>query len=167
MRILVGAASKHGATKDIAARIAARLTGHGHLTELHALGTDQDVSEYDAFVLGSAVYMDAWRKDARAFVGTHLDVLRTKPVWLFSSGPLGDDAGDGVPPERTEQLTTDLRAIDHRVFSGRLERSTLGPGERLVAAVVRAPSGDFRPWAEIDEWADEIARALAAAEVST
>ena len=165
MKILVGAASKHGATTDIAARIAARLTGHGHVTELHALGTDNDVSDYDAFVLGSAVYMDAWRKDARDFVGTHLDLLRTKPVWLFSSGPLGDDVSDGVPPARTVQLTTDLRAMDHHVFSGRLDPSALGPGERLVTAVVRAPSGDFRPWDEIDDWADGIAEALAAAEV--
>ena len=101
MKILVGVASKHGATKDIAARIAARLTAHGHVTELQALGTDNDVSDSDVFVLGSAVYMDTWRKDARAFVETHLDLLRDRPVWLFSSGPLSDDTGDGLPPNES------------------------------------------------------------------
>jgi menaquinone-dependent protoporphyrinogen oxidase len=110
--------------------------------------------------------MDAWRKDACAFVDRHLEVLRARPVWLFSSGPLGDGAGGEVPPGRAEQLAIDVDAVDHHVFGGRLDRSTLGPGERLVAAVVHAPSGDFRPWDEIDEWADAIAESLSAAELT-
>lgn len=166
MKILVGAASKHGATREVAERIAARLRRHGHLAELHALGVDDDVSEHDAFVIGSAVYMDAWRKEARAFVDTHLDVLRTRPVWLFSSGPLGGDADGSVPPDNTEHLATEVEAIDHHVFGGRLDRSDLGPGERLLAAVVHAPEGDFRPWTEIDEWADGIAESLSTAELT-
>jgi hypothetical protein len=33
-------------------------------------------------------------------------------------------------------------------------------GERAIAAVVRAPDGDFRPWDEVMDWAAGIARTL-------
>lgn len=41
-----------------------------------------------------------------------------------------------------------------------MERSALGSGERAIVKMLRAPYGDFRPWGEIDRWAEEIADAL-------
>ena len=53
-------------------------------------------------------------------------------------------------------------AREHRVFPGSLWKDELGIAERAMVAAVRAPEGDFRPWAEIDDWAGRIAEALAA-----
>jgi menaquinone-dependent protoporphyrinogen oxidase len=53
-----------------------------------------------------------------------------------------------------------LRARDHRVFAGKLEKEGLGLAERAIVAAVRAEEGDFRPWAEIDAWAAGIAAEL-------
>ena len=50
--------------------------------------------------------------------------------------------------------------IDHRVFGGRLTPSQLGPFEKLIIKVVKAPMIDDRPWEEIADWAKEIARYL-------
>ena len=36
----------------------------------------------------------------------------------------------------------------------------LGIGERLIARAVGAPDGDFRDWAALNIWADEIAAAV-------
>ena len=49
------------------------------------------------------------------------------------------------------------RAREHRVFSGRLDTSRLGFGERAITLALRAPVGDFRDWAAINRWAKEIA----------
>ena len=83
------------------------------------------------------------------------------PVWLFSSGPVGD------PPKPADEcvdaapLAKLIGAREHRLFAGDVDRKRLGFGERLIVAVVRAPDGDFRPWPEIEAWANEIAAALA------
>ena len=93
-----------------------------------------------------------------------LPELSTRPVWLFSSGPLGDDAGRlvegidaGIEPDVVAHLIELTNARAHHVFAGRLDRDDLGPLEKLVAAGVHAPEGDFRDWPDVQAWADEIA----------
>jgi menaquinone-dependent protoporphyrinogen oxidase len=49
----------------------------------------------------------------------------------------------------------------HGVLAGSLWKEDLGIVERAMIAAVHAPEGDFRPWAEIDEWAGVIAGELA------
>jgi menaquinone-dependent protoporphyrinogen oxidase len=90
--------------------------------------------------------------------------LSTRPVWLFSSGPLGDDPGidldvidAGIEPDVVAHLTELTHARAHHVFAGRLDRADLKPLEKLVAASVHAPEGDFRDWSDVQAWADEIA----------
>ena len=40
--------------------------------------------------------------------------------------------------------------------------AVLGLGERVILKAVRAPEGDFRPWADVREWAGVIATDLKA-----
>jgi hypothetical protein len=48
------------------------------------------VEDYDAVILGSAVYTGRWLAPARDFAIRFRDPLATRPVWLFSSAPVGD-----------------------------------------------------------------------------
>ncbi len=48
------------------------------------------IEDYDAVVLGSAVYMGKWMKPATELVDRSGEALAARPVWLFSSGPVGD-----------------------------------------------------------------------------
>jgi menaquinone-dependent protoporphyrinogen oxidase len=50
------------------------------------------IEEFDAVVLGSAVYMGQWMKPARELVEGSSAELAARPVWLFSSGPVGEPA---------------------------------------------------------------------------
>jgi menaquinone-dependent protoporphyrinogen oxidase len=52
------------------------------------------------------------------------------------------------------------RACEHRVFVGKLDKHSLGVGERLIVRAVGAPEGDFRDWAAIRSWARDIAGVL-------
>jgi menaquinone-dependent protoporphyrinogen oxidase len=159
MKILVTAASRHDATAEIATAIAAVLRGRGHQVEEMAPDNVHDVSQYDAVVIGSAVYVGRWLEAARSLVARFATHLAERPVWLFSSGPLGDPPKPAEDPD-VSALIEATRAVEHRVFTGKLDKSSLGPVERTVARAVRAPEGDYRDWDAINEWAENIAEAV-------
>ncbi|MGP1674657.1 MAG: flavodoxin domain-containing protein, partial [Candidatus Limnocylindrales bacterium] len=73
-----------------------------------------------------------------------------------------DEARLDVEPADVAAIRDATKAIDHQLFAGRLVKSELGFGEKLVVRGVRALYGDFRPWTDIAAWAQDIARQLAA-----
>ena len=160
MRVLVATASKHGGTRGIAEAVADELRAMGIDAEVRDVGEVADPGRYGAVVVGSAVYMGNWMEDARRFVAGHREALAAVPVWLFSSGPLGDPPVPPGEPQGIDRWTAETGARGHRTFAGRLHPGELGLGERLVAKAVRAPAGDFREWDAIRAWAREIGEAL-------
>jgi menaquinone-dependent protoporphyrinogen oxidase len=161
MTVLVTAASRHGATREIAEAIARELAGEGLDVELLRAEDVSAVDGYEAVVLGSAVYMGSWLEPATRIVDEHAAALAERPTWLFSSGPLGEPLRpkeeDAV---RIEPILEATRAREHRLLAGKLDKRGLGFGERAVVAAFRAPEGDFRDWDEIAAWSREIASAL-------
>lgn len=174
MRVLVTYSSKHGATAGIAERIGFVLREAGVDAEVWPAGEVGDVEGYDAVVAGSAVYLGSWLKDVTGFLRRNAEALVTRPVWLFSSGPVGnapesDESGDlakAVSAKQLAELEELVHPRDHRVFFGAVDRHTFGIAERLFAATPAGrkllPEGDFRDWADIEAWAGEIAADLAA-----
>lgn len=160
MKILVSAASKHGATYEIADRIAETLAARG--LDVTVARPDQvDIPEYDSIVLGSAVYAGHWLKEARRLADRIAAGGRRHQVWLFSSGPIGDPPKPDEDPVDVASLIDSLDARGHKVFAGRLEKSRLTFAEKAVMVALRAPEGDFRDWDAVSAWADEIADSLA------
>jgi menaquinone-dependent protoporphyrinogen oxidase len=159
MRVLVTAASRHGATHEIAAAIADGLARRGLDAEARPAEELSSLDGYDAYVIGSAVYVGRWLAPARELVEAHAEALTSRAVWMFSSGPLGPPEAlkpEGDPVDADDMVQA-AGALGHRVFAGRLDRSLLGLGEKAVVIAVRAPEGDFRDWAAIDDFAAEIA----------
>jgi menaquinone-dependent protoporphyrinogen oxidase len=159
VRVLVTAASRHGATHEIADAIAAGLERRGVDAGVQRAEELMSLDGYDAFVIGSAVYVGRWLDTARELVESNASALAERPVWLFSSGPLGPP--DALKPEGdpvdVAAIAEAVSAQDHRVFAGRLDRKLLSFGEKAVVLAVRAPEGDFRDWEAIDGFAGEIA----------
>jgi len=174
MRVLVAYASKHGATAGIAERIGMELRCSGLDVDVLPIDSVRNVANYDAYVLGSAVYIGSWMKDAMLFVHQYADTFVMRPTWLFSSGPLGDEPADGqdndqheaIKPKQVTELEEILRPREHRIFFGALDRSDFGLRERVIAAMPGSdkllPEGDFRNWPEIEGWAQAIAADLEA-----
>jgi menaquinone-dependent protoporphyrinogen oxidase len=161
MRVLVTYATKHGSTRGIAEAIAATISGHGIAAEVFPVEGAGEIGSYDAVVLGSAIYMGRWLKEATEFTRRHRASLAERPLWLFSSGPLGTEVVDTEEqPKELSELLEMLEPRDHRLFYGALTRDALGFGERMVVKAVRAPEGDFRDWDEIDAWSAAIAAEL-------
>jgi len=165
MKILVTVASKHGGTAEIGTAIAKKLDALGFSVEEHRPSDVHDVGSYDAVILGSGVYAGHWMQEAKAFAGRYAAALRARPLWLLSSGPLGDPPLPAGDPVDVSDLVDQLHPRDHAVFAGRLSREELGIGERAVVAMVKASYGDFRDWPAVNAWARAIAASLASAPV--
>lgn len=176
MKILVAYATKHGATRGIAERIAAILERRGLDVTLRPVTEPSDVGAFDAYVIGSAAYMFHWLGEATAFVRHHRSLLGTCPVWLFSSGPLGTDEVDAqgtdvraaAEPKEFAEFREAIRPRELRVLFGAYdpEAPPAGLMERLTrmmpASREALPAGDFRDWTEIETWAESIADEVAA-----
>lgn len=160
MRILVTAATKHGSTADIAQVIASTLIGSGWSVDVRAPEEVETIAPYDAVILGSAVYAGHWLEAARTFVDRHQTALAARPVWLFSSGPVGDPPKPDTEAADIEPIRSRIGARGHRTFPGRIERDGLGLGERAIAALLRVTDRDDRPWGQIAAWATDIGRSL-------
>jgi menaquinone-dependent protoporphyrinogen oxidase len=172
--VLVAYASRHGFTQGIADRLAATLRASGRTVDERPLASVGDLGGYDAFVIGSAAYMGQWLRPATEFVKRHRVTLAARPLWLFSSGPLGTatvdpkgrDLLDVSEPKQFAEFRTLLRPRDLRVFFGGLDPSRLQGVERVVRSTPAGrpllPEGDFRDWPAIEAWAEGIARDLAA-----
>ena len=160
MKVLVTAASKHGATSEIALAIAAAIRDEGLDVTVLEPDAVESVERYDGVVIGSGVYAGHWLEPAKRLVGREAQALLARSVWLFSSGPLGVDAKPATVPVDVAPLSDKVRARGHRIFAGSLERDGLGLGERAIIRVVKAPYGDFRDWPGITSWAREIAAKL-------
>jgi len=168
MNVLVAYASRFGSTRGIAECIAEKLQQQETPAEARPVEAAGDLDGYDAFVVGSAVFAGHWMEEATEFVRQHRSALASRPVWLFSSGPIGAMAKKHEPadPKGIAKLKRAIGPRDHRVFfgawdRGKLDRGTLGLAERIVAKRF-LPEGDWRDWREIEAWATEIARALTA-----
>lgn len=178
MRVLVAYESQYGSTEGIAGRIAQKLVAGGHAAVALPAKDARDIAGYDAFVIGSAVYMGSWMRDASEFVRHNARALATRPVWLFSSGPLGTETKDAqgrdlrevsVPKEIAE-FEPLLHARGHHVFYGALDHTKLKFAHRAIWTLPAGKKllieGDFRNWDEIDGWAASIAEALTPAGVA-
>src|SRR5262245_57913922 len=104
MRILIAVASRHGSTLEIAEALAAELRGAQHAAEVQDIADKPGLDGYDAVLVGSAAYMGKWLAEARQFVERHQVELRARPVWLFSSGPLGDDSRPAIQETQLDEL---------------------------------------------------------------
>jgi menaquinone-dependent protoporphyrinogen oxidase len=163
-RVLVAYGSKYGSTAEIAEAIGTTLRVAGLDVEVRRAREVHSLEPYRAVVLGSAVYMARWRRDAMRLL--RRGELQQRQVWLFSSGPVGE--GKEEPDEKTERWTEPKRvqqlaartgAREHVVFGGRIAEEG-GLLRRNMAKSTPPELRDRRDWSAIEAWANSIADLL-------
>lgn len=160
-KVLVAYASKYGNTAEIAERIGKVLQEAGLYTDIIPANRIKKSTDYQAVVLGSAVYIGMWRKEAASFLKANEMDLAQKPVWLFSSGPTGE--GDLETLLEGWKFPSGLQPVADRiqprnivVFRGAVNMQKLNGLEKWMMNRVQADEGDFRDWENIVSWAKGI-----------
>lgn len=158
--VLIAVASKHGSSLEIGEVIGATLRASGLGADVERVEDVAMLDGYAAVVLGSGVYSGHWMRRARDFVDTFESGLARLPVWLFSSGPVGDPPRPLENPAEVISVAERIGSRGHRIFGGKIEDDELRISERALVTLVHAAYGDFRPWSEISDWAEAIAAEL-------
>jgi menaquinone-dependent protoporphyrinogen oxidase len=163
--VLVAFASRHGATRGVAERIAARLSDAGLEVTLSQVEDVGEIPPGCAVVLGSPVYDQSWPPEFDDFVERHLQSLAGRRIWLFSVGTFGDRRRVIGPLVRREprnigQVRETMCPADYRVFAGVIRREQWPLPSRMLFHLFGGRLGDNRDWAGIDDWAETIRTAL-------
>ncbi|RPI34449.1 MAG: hypothetical protein EHM70_02855 [Chloroflexota bacterium] len=164
-KVLIAYASKYGATAEIAGRIGQGLREAGLSIDVLPAIRVRDLTPYRAVVLGSAVYMFQWRKEAAGFLKANEKALVKLPVWLFSSGPLGGSDAVGFLagatfPKALQHFADRIHPQDIAIFHGAMDLEKLNSVEKYMVKNWKSPLGDFRDWEIIDAWAHSISDKL-------
>jgi menaquinone-dependent protoporphyrinogen oxidase len=158
--VLVAYASRHGSTRQVAEAVARRLETHDVHVEVRPAADVRSVSEYDAVVLGAALYTGRMVVEARRFLRRHHTELSDRPVAVYAMGPLtmSDDDVAGATRQLEAGLAKvpDLHPLTSAIFGGVVDPAQLRfPFNRMKAS-------DARDWRAVDEWSDEVAALLRA-----
>jgi menaquinone-dependent protoporphyrinogen oxidase len=158
MKLLVTYASKYGSTAEIADVIGKELRKRGQEVEVKPIDDVANLTEYDGFVIGSALYAGSWLKPAARFLRANQELLARHPVWLFSSGPTGEGdpyeiLGGWTFPKDLEPFLETIKPREVILFHGNIDLDKLHFGEKMIIKAVKATVGDYRDWLVIRSWA--------------
>lgn len=159
MKVLVVYGTKMGGTKGLAETVADTLRDESFDVVVAPAAEVDDVTGYDAVVVGGALYALRWHRDARRFMRRHRGVLSRLPVWCFSSGPLDESATEAdIPPVRSARSAMkQVGARGHVTFGGRMPADATG---FPAGAMARDGAGDWRDPDQVANWARGIAATL-------
>jgi len=89
-RVLIAYASKMGSTQEIAEKIGNRLSDAGFDVVVRSCADAPPVGEFSAVIIGSALYVRRWLKEATRYLAREAPNLAGRPTYLFQSGPCSD-----------------------------------------------------------------------------
>jgi menaquinone-dependent protoporphyrinogen oxidase len=151
-------ASKHGSTHEVAEQVADVLRAGGLDVDVRAASSVEDVDAYDAVVIGGALYMGHWHRDARRLLNRLGDKLHERPVFVFGMGPidLEQKSVEGARKQVDHALAKvpEVEPVSVAIFGGVVHPGGLHfPFNHMHETDARDPEA-------IRAWADDIAAVL-------
>jgi menaquinone-dependent protoporphyrinogen oxidase len=165
-KVLIAYASKYGATTEIAQKIAEDLKTATVEVDVLPANKIKDIAPYQMIIIGTALYMGQWRKEAVQFMKSQQGTLVKQPVYIFTSGPTGE--GDPtellqgrIIPESLKSILAVIQPKEVTVFGGKADTERMNGFDKWIMKKVKAGSGDFRNWQAISAWTTKISASLA------
>lgn len=157
-RVLVAYATKRGSTREVAEAVSEVLRDGELEVDCRPAAEIDDLTGYSAVVLGGALYMGRWHRDARRFLARHQETLATLPIAVFAMGPGTLEAHDVATSrkqlDRALAAVPEIEPVAVTIFGGVVDPVKLRfPFNRMRAM-------DARDWDAIDDWARTIAAEL-------
>ncbi|KAA6458246.1 flavodoxin [Acidobacteria bacterium AB60] len=163
-QVLVAYATRFGSTAETAQFVAETLRDRGFTVECRPASEIASLDSYEAVVLAAALYMGKLHREARHFLETHQESLRTMPVALLVPGPIETREKDwhSAHQQLEKQLARYpwLKPIACQVVGGTFDPKRLGFPWKIIPALHKAPVADARDWNAIRDWAAALAGTL-------
>jgi len=172
--VLIAYDTIHGSTAEVGDRIGKNLCDQGFRVDLRLVAHVEDISGYDAVIVGSAIYKFAWLKDAKAFLQQSQTTLAQLPTAYFIVGAsMAEDT-----PENREAVKqafvdpvleefADITPLSIGLFGGAVDfaANEYNLFEWVVLKILGLilgynESADWRNWDAIDSWSKELAGEL-------
>lgn len=164
-KVLVAYASKCGSTGEVAAAIAQGLCARGMTVDVRRVEEVDDVRDYDAFVVGSAIRMGNWLGAAQHFVERNAAVLQAAPTAFFTVHMLNTDDSAESQANRAAYVAP-IRAMvtpqAEAFFAGKLEMARMSFLDRMISKMMKAQDEDKRDWDAIAAWTAQLALPIGA-----
>ncbi len=158
-KILVAFATRAGSTAEVAQEIGKQLIDAGYAVDVLAAPKVKDLTPYSAVILGSAVRITRVLPEAVKFMKQHSKALKHLPSAYFL---VNLTMKEDTPEHRAtaQGFAAPLCALKEPVslglFSGVFDPERLTGLWRIFMAKSDLPRGDFRDWAAIHRWTDEL-----------
>jgi len=162
--VLVAYATKYGSTQEVAEAVAATLRESGLSVAVQPAREVRTLEGYDAVVLGAALYMFRWHKDALHFLSRHRKALADRPVAVFALGPVHVPHDEKEWQDSRAQLNKELakypwlKPVAVEILGGKFDPKKLTfPWNKFAG---KEPASDIRDWAAIRAWSSTISNLL-------
>ncbi len=167
-KILVTYASQGGSTAGVAQAIGKTLASNGADVVILPVTDVDDLSPYQAIVIGSAVHSGKWMPEALAFVERNQNTLRRMPTAVFQVCMMlaaSNAQYKSMVPGWLAPLHTQIRPVAEGSFAGalwpdRYVKLSEKLGLRIFLAAIKLKAGDYRDWDAIHGWAEQISPLL-------
>ena len=170
MKILVGYASAHGSTAEIAQEIGKVLAEYQYTVTVADVAEVTAVDDYDGFILGSPIHAAMWLTEMSQFLSRFNDQLAVKPFYFYITciRVLEADGMEHVIKEYVNHAVLNrLHVRETTAFAGKMTLQDVDWDERWTLAARfdgQNPAGsynsDFREWDKIRQWARHVADGL-------
>jgi menaquinone-dependent protoporphyrinogen oxidase len=152
--ILVAYATKRGSTREVAADVGRVIRQRGLEVEILPAREVGSLDRYQGVVIGGALYMGRWHKDARKLLGRRRGELASLPVAVFAMGPKNTEPAEfeaaGAQLARALDGVPEVKPFSTAIFGG-------------VFSFGKKHAVDARDWDAIQAWAEEVAGKLVSA----
>jgi len=161
--VLVAYATRHSATAGVAENIADVLCGLNHKVDLRYVENVSSIEDYDAVIVGSAIYEFNWLPVAKDFIERFKLPLASIPVaYFFGCAALKEDTEENqeavltfINPVLVEY--PDIVPVDIGRFGGAVDFSRLSPFETTIINLIGVTENeDWRDWVKIGAWAEKV-----------
>ncbi len=163
-KILVTYASQAGSTAGVAEAIGKALSTNGSPVDVRPVSAVNDLSPYQAVILGSAIHSGKWLPEAQAFVERHQGTLRGLPTAIFQVCMMA--ATDSEQYQRMtgdwfEPVAAQIHPLAKKSFGGAILLNQYPKfsdklGLRIFLATIKLKPGDYRDWDAINDWANHL-----------
>jgi menaquinone-dependent protoporphyrinogen oxidase len=168
--ILIAYATAAGSTAQVAEAIGKTLRQGGATVDVRRAQEVDDLSGYDAVVLGSGVRAGRTYAQAGAFLATHRAALSALPVAGFVVCLAAKDRSEASCAEAEGYLDAmfaqapGVEPLSKGVFAGAIDYARLPWLLGVILKLLKKePGGDYRDWDAIQEWATGLPSTLGVA----